>query len=421
MLHKKPNFEFRMMEKLYKILVADDSKSVHQSIDFFLAESAESSYQIFSAYNGEDTIALALQVQPDFMLIDIEMPVMSGIETIGKIKNIPSLKDIPIIAISSTKQVQKAIDAGAADFLIKPFDRYELQLRINLNLQLCNKQQELNRKNELLEFQRKEAMEQHDVISRQKIALTDDLTYARFIQNALLPSTDMINALFTSHFVYNQPKSIVSGDFYWIARKNDTNILVVADCTGHGLSGALMTIAGTAFLNEIVGTSLEITSDYILNSLRVRVIQLLNQKGEIGEASNGIDLAIILYNEEKKKLQFSGANNSMYLARKDGSFEIYKGDRMPIGFYLFNDVPFKRIELEISRGDLIYMFSDGYPDQFGGPKGQKFRYNQFQELIKNASLLPSMTGQYELIKNNMDNWMSGYEQIDDILVVGVKI
>jgi serine phosphatase RsbU (regulator of sigma subunit) len=409
------------MGKDYKILVADDSTSVHQSIKLFFSETDDARYIVLSAFNGQEAINMVQEENPDLILIDIEMPVMKGVEAISKLKSDPKFRGGPIIVMSSTKQFQKAIDAGATDFLIKPFDKYELLLRINLNLQLSIKQKEIRHQHELLKAQRQEAIDQRDIIEKQKIAFTDDLTYARFIQSALLPSKDLINALFTSHFIFNRPKSIVSGDFYWVASKKDTSILAVGDCTGHGVSGALMTIAGTAFLNEIIATATEITSDYILNSLRSRVIHLLNQNGEIGEASNGMDIAIILYNEEKQKLQFSGANNPMYIIRQGGPLEIFKGDRMPIGFYVYNDIPFTRIDLQVSKGDKVYLFSDGYPDQFGGPRGQKFRYNQFQDLIKKASLLPMVPNQYELIKNTMDNWINGYEQIDDMLVVGVTI
>lgn len=358
--------------------------------------------------------------RPDLILIDIEMPVMNGIDAIRKIKGNTLIKSIPIIVMSSTKQFQEAFEAGANDFLVKPFNQYELLMRVQFNLKLAQARNERRKQQELLKIQKQEAINQRDIISKQNADLLDDLNYARFVQHAILPSALEINTIFVDHFVYNRPKYIVSGDFYWTAQKGDLSIMAVGDCTGHGMSGALMTMAGAAFLNEILITHQTITADGILNDLRRKVIQLLNQKGDIGEASNGMDIALITYNKTNKMIQFAGANNPMYLMREGQPMEIFKGDRMPIGFFFEYDQPFNRIDYQAQDDDIIYLFSDGYPDQFGGPYEKKFRYNQFRELIEKAFPLP-MEEQQSLIKTTMDNWMEGYEQIDDMLVVGVKL
>jgi serine phosphatase RsbU (regulator of sigma subunit) len=150
------------------------------------------------------------------------------------------------------------------------------------------------------------------------------------------------------------------------------------------------------------------------------VIYLLNQKGDLGEISNGMDIALCVYDETRHILQFSGAYNPIYLVRSDGTFEIFKGDRMPIGIFMDHDQPFSKIEIPISKGDTIYLFSDGYPDQIGGPLNQKFRYVKFRELITDAAAIASMDEQFELIKNTMDQWIEGYEQIDDMMILGIR-
>jgi serine phosphatase RsbU (regulator of sigma subunit) len=322
--------------------------------------------------------------------------------------------------MSSTKQFQDAFEAGADDFLIKPFNKYELLMRIQFNLKLAKARNENRKQQELLKTQKQEAITQRDIILKQKADLTDDLNYARFVQNAILPTSSHVSTIFGDHFIYHRPKNIVSGDFYWVARKKDLCIVAVGDCTGHGMSGALLTMTGAAFLNEIVGRLHNLTADVILNELRKKVIHFLNQKGEIGEASNGMDISLCIYNPANKIIQFSGANNSLYLVRKGEPLEIFVGDRMPIGYFFDYDQPFTRREYPVLENDMIYLFTDGYPDQFGGPYEKKFRYSQFRELIEKASSLP-MEEQKNLVRSTMEDWMEGYEQIDDILVMGIKL
>jgi phosphoserine phosphatase RsbU/P len=408
------------MSKQFKILVADDSVSILNSLQEMLASNSAGAYHVLVANNGREACTIAYHEKPDIILIDISMPVMSGIDAIKKIKGNPLIKDIPIVVMSSTRQFHDAFAAGADDFLLKPFNQYEMLMRIQLNLKIAEKGIKIKEQNDLLKTQKQEAINQRDIILRQKAELVDDLHYARFVQKAILPSDLILNDVFDGYFIYNQPKNVVSGDFYWIAQKNGLVVLAVGDCTGHGMSGALMTMAGAAFLNEILSVSAQFTADQILTDLRKKVIQLLNQRGDIGEASNGMDIAVCIYDKTNGTVQFSGANNPFYLVRKGEPLEVTKGDRMPIGFYFANEEPFTKHDFKISKGDLVYMFSDGYPDQFGGPFGKKFRYNQFRDLLTNAAELSSMDEQLELLKSTMDSWIEGYEQLDDMLVMGIR-
>jgi len=405
---------------MFKILISDDSLSFRALVEKMLSEDSNNNYQVSFASNGREACTMAYHLRPDLILIDIDMPVMNGIEAIKKIKENNLIKRTPIIGMSSSKQFQEAVAAGANDFLMKPFDRYELIMRILLNLRLAKIGDGFKKQHELLKAQRQEAINQRDIILRQQKNLTDDLNYAGFVQNAILPSARDINMILKDHFIYNLPKYKVSGDFYWTARKNGLSMVAVGDCTGHGMSGALMTMAGVAFLNEIINSNDHFSADQILNDLRVKVIHLMNQRGEIGELSNGMDIAICVYDEATHAVQFAGANNPLYFVHKGGHFEEIKGDRMPIGFFFERDQPFTRKDFHISDGDTIYLFTDGYPDQFGGPFEKKFRYNQFRELIQQAAFYTSMEQQLELIKGTMDNWIEGYEQIDDMLVMGIR-
>ncbi len=405
------------MKKRYKILVADDSPLVLSSVQQMLVDE---NYLVLKAEDGRQACTIAYNERPDLILIDIEMPVMNGAEAICKIKSNNKIKDIPIIVISSAKRFDETIIVGANDFLIKPFNKFELFLRIQLNLDAASKAKEIKKHHELIKAQRQEALQQHDTIKKQQTELFEDLRYASHIQRAIFPETNSFEELFSSFFIFNKPKNIVSGDFFWLSRKNDFLIFAVGDCTGHGISGALMTMAGTAFLNEIVNSNNQTEPEKILNDLRIRVIKLLHQKGIIGEASDGMDLSLCVYNKATGKMKFSGANSVIYIVQGNNNFVTLKGDRMPIGIHINHESDFSCHEININSEDTLYLFTDGFPDQFGGPLGQKFRYHQFQKLVQQDSLLP-LSEQFDLFDKSLSEWKGDFEQVDDILVIGLKV
>jgi serine phosphatase RsbU (regulator of sigma subunit) len=228
-----------------------------------------------------------------------------------------------------------------------------------------------------------------------------------------------MHQLLSDFFILNMPRNIVSGDFYWAGKLNNLNVVAVADCTGHGISGAFMTMAGIAFLNEIINRKTVTDASGFLFELRLLVMNLLKQKGEEGEAADGMDISLIIFDEEKKQLQFAGANNPLYIIRK-GELSIYKGDRMPIGIHMNFNKPFINHDISLRKGDMIYLFSDGYSDQFGGPKNKKFRYKQFQDLLIDIHNKP-LNKQNEALSRTIVDWMGDNEQIDDILILGFKV
>jgi phosphoserine phosphatase RsbU/P len=407
------------LDRVYKILICDDSPTIQLAIQEMLKSDSAEKYETILANNGREACILANRFRPDLILMDIEMPEMDGIEAIRKIKSFDKLQTIPIVVLSGSRSFQKAMKFGANDFLLKPVDQYELLLRIQLNIELALKTVEIKRQHDLLIEQKQEVINQRDTIMQHQRDLLDDLNYASYIQKAIFPDNVLFEELCSSYFIYNKPKNIVSGDFYWVSRKNDLFVFAVGDCTGHGISGALMTIAGNAFLNDIVNNYNQDEADKILNDLRIRVIKLLHQKGNIGEASNGMDIALCVYDKNTGTLKFSGANNPLYIIRSNNTFDIIKADKMPIGIHINYEKPFAVNELTIAKGDTIYMFSDGFADQFGGDDGVKFRYKQFQELLFNCSSMP-MIEQVQMIEYTMTKWMGSYEQVDDMLILGLK-
>ncbi len=402
-----------------KILIADDSESMLSSIGEMLLTEGKDKFSIYYAHDGMEATVLAFQEFPDLIIIDLEMPVMSGLDAIRQIKKHDVLKATPIIVMSATRRFNAAIEAGANDFILKPFSAYELHLRVTMNINLALNDIEVKRQHDMLKIQKQEVTLQRDTIKKQQRELLDDLTYASYIQKAILPDNAVFEEISSNFFIFNKPKNIVSGDFYWVSKKNGLVIFAVGDCTGHGLSGALMTMAGAAHMNEIVSNFDQTEPDVILNNLRTRVIKLLHQKGNIGEASNGMDLAICVYNPETSILQYAGANNPAYIIKADNTLEILKADRMPIGIHINHQKPFTSKTIKMSKGDNLYLFTDGFADQFGGISGQKFRYNQFQQLLKSISVNP-MAEQLKIIQSTIKEWMDNFEQVDDMLILGLK-
>ncbi len=255
-------------------------------------------------------------------------------------------------------------------------------------------------------------------ISRQKKELEESLRYAGSIQSALLPDTDLFSSTFSEGFVLFRPRDIVSGDFYYLFRKDPFVVVVAADCTGHGVPGAFMSILGISFLNEIMGTGI-FRAGVILNKLREKVMKAMHQTGEHSRHKDGMDISLCVINLEGMRLCFSGANNPLYLIR-NGKLKEFKGDRMPIGIDAIEERPFCNHEFDIYPGDSIYLFSDGFPDQFGGPFGKKIKYKPFKKLLVDTHRF-SMRDQRERIEDCLVKWMGNVDQVDDILVIGIRI
>ena len=251
------------------------------------------------------------------------------------------------------------------------------------------------------------------LIKEQHKKIRDSISYAKRIQEALLPKQEEINKVFPENFILFKPRDIVSGDFYWITQKEKYTYFLVADCTGHGVPGAFMSMLGIAFLTNIIKSSTEILKpSEVLEQLRSLI------KKSLSGRDDGMDMALIRINFEKKKLLFSGANNPAHIVNK-GKLTTLKATRAPIGNYK-KDLPFKDVEYELENGTTIYLFSDGYQDQFGGEKGEKFMKKRFKNLLVDVSE-KNMKIQKEILEETLKNWMKGYKQLDDITVVGLRI
>ncbi len=278
---------------------------------------------------------------------------------------------------------------------------------------------QLIRQNNLRRKANEELAKKNQLILEQTQEIKDSIQYASRIQNALLPPENYIHMLLPRQFMIFRPRDIVSGDYYWIKEKGDKIITVVADCTGHGVPGAFMSMLGIAFLNEIFSKHEKLSTDLVLNELRTQVISSLHQTGKEGESQDGMDVSIFIFDRKTMELEFSGANNSLIIFSKGEMIEL-KADKMPIGIHTETYQPFSRKEIKLQKNDMLYAFSDGYPDQFGGPKGKKFMIRKFKTLLGKIHDLP-IDEQKEFLEQILDEWMADTSQIDDILVMGVRV
>jgi serine phosphatase RsbU (regulator of sigma subunit) len=402
----------------YKILVADGSDTVLATIES-LNRRYKLNYELIHSGNGREVCKMASALKPDIILLDLSLTEIESIRVIKILKRLKITRSIPIVVITPEISLNVIYFVGADDFIFRPFDDLKLLFRIRFALTLSENVQKIKHQNDLLIKQAEEVKRQVTLMEEQKKDIIDDITYSRRIQNAIMPSREYLNTLFSEYFLYYKPKRIVSGDFYWISSKEDKIILAVADCTGHGISGAFLTIAGTAFLNEIINYVKPNASD-ILNQLRHRIMRLLHQKGLEGEARDGMDIALCIFDFNDMTLQYAGANNPVYIVKPDDSIEICSPDKMPIGIHENFNRPFQNTDVKIEKNDMVYMFSDGYADQFGGPLDQKFRYKRLQNLCVDLHN-KTMKEQYEGFERTMDEWIGYRDQIDDMLLIGVRI
>ena len=270
-----------------------------------------------------------------------------------------------------------------------------------------------------------EVVKQKDEIDSQRAKLeelymdvTASIRYAKRLQDSILPPEKLIKKQFPSSFVLFKPKDIVSGDFYWIGKQKNEHMFAAVDCTGHGVPGAFMSLVGANGLNSAVNEHKLSNPGHILDDLNKYASESLNKSND-DSVRDGMDITLCAINKKQMKLRFAGAYNPLYLIR-DNELEIVKTSKFAIGSFRPGEENFETFEMDIKVGDKIYIFSDGYPDQFGGKKGKKFMYRKFKELLL-STINESMENQKKLLDQTIESWRGDLEQVDDILVFGVEV
>lgn len=275
--------------------------------------------------------------------------------------------------------------------------------------------------NKIIALQKLEVEHQKHIVEEKQKEIVDSINYAQRIQYALLTNKSVLDRYLKDYFLFFKPKDVVSGDFYWASElSNQTFALVTADSTGHGVPGAIMSMLNMACLNEAANDSQQLTrpSD-ILNKTRHKIINHLMNDGSAEGGKDGMDCSLICFDFKQKKLTYAAANNPVWIARGQQIISL-KPDKMPVGKHEKDHESFNQTEIDLLNGDVIYTFTDGYADQFGGPKGKKFKYKQMEELLLSISQKP-MQEQHQIIKTTFENWKGDLEQIDDVCVIGIRI
>jgi len=370
------------------------------------------------------------QIETKFQLLkneqQIKMQTQNILKNELKIKQQQSVRNLLIAAIS------------AALLVIVIFIWAYIQKRKSHNLILIQKQ-EISEKQILLEKQKEEILQQYEHLHQKNeeiLAQRDEIemqqqtllkinadvkasiNYAERIQRSMLPEEPRLQEYFSDFFIYFKPRDIVSGDFYWFRSIQNYLVIAAADCTGHGVPGAFMSMLGMSLLNEIINDMPIDSPNIILDKIRKKIKSALKQKGTLGEMRDGMDMALCVINTETHHLQFAGAHNPLYIIRNNELIH-FKGDPQPLAIYE-REREFTLNSIDLQPNDCFYLFTDGYADQFGGTEGKKFMSKNFKDLILKIHKQPMKMQKLELEKNYKE-WRNNMEQMDDLLVMGFRL
>jgi len=406
---------------IYSILYIDQDEQ--NLIDFRSAFGQD--YFIHTAASGKTGLEIMEQRTIQLAITDQRMTDMTGIEFLEEIlTHYPDCMRMIMTEITEKDTIIQAINRGNIyRYVAKPWNREDLLLSIDSAMEVYNlKIQNKNLIDYLEDAKRnleQKVIERTREIEQQRMNMTDSIQYASRIQKALMLPSEELERLIPSHFILNKPKDIVSGDYFWVANKSDRLIFAVADCTGHGVPGAFMSILGINFLDGIVDNLDRPRANEILNELRKQIIKALGQTGQKDEAKEGMEMALCVVDFKHRIVQFSGAFRPMYLI-SGGELSVINGDRMPIGIYEEEKASFSNQEVPFKENDMIYLFTDGYVDQIGGLERKTFKSVRFKKLLREISQ-KALQEQKSILREEHEIWRAGQEQIDDILILGVRL
>jgi len=413
------------------ILCVDDEQIVLTSLKAQLRRIFNTEFDIEIAESGDEAIEIIEDMKADgaeFPLIisDQIMPGMSGDELLVYThKNSSETLSIMLTGQADANAIGRAVNnANLYRYISKPWNETDLQMTVKEAIRsfqqakkIKEQHLELQKYNEHLEElvteRTLEVTKQKEIIEKKNDDILASINYATRIQKAILPQEKYFKNI-VDNFVLYMPKDIVSGDFFWLKEKDDKIYVAAADCTGHGVPGAFMSMLGVSFLNEIIKICDK--PDGILNILRDRVISTLNDTNEEALVQDGMDIALSVYDKKAKTLEFSGAYNPLLVVRNNEIVTL-KADRMPIGVHVKDKNKFTAQKIDVKPNDKFYMFSDGYIDQFGGKEDKRLKMKNFKNLILDIHK-ENFDKQKELLSNHFKNWRGKNSQIDDIVIIG---
>jgi len=399
------------------ILIVDDTQQNIQVLGSILFSKG---YSVSVATSGNEALKSLKRLIPDLVLLDIQMPQMNGFEVCTIIKNQPDTKEIPVIfltASTETENILKGFEVGAVDFITKPFNSAELLARISTHIELKRSKEKI--KDEKVKTEALYIALQNSNI-RLKYAYSNiksSIHYAKRIQENMLPNLCFLKENGIKYFVINKPKDIIGGDLYWVKHINEKIFIAVADCTGHGVPGALLSMLGHNILNEIVNIENIHDSSEILNNLNVRFRSILKQ--EITLSHDGMDIALCVINTKSRIIEYAGARRSILYYDNNKLTELIP-DKLSIGGLENNFSVFSKQIFEFKSGNKIFMFTDGITDQFDNLNLKKITLKRFKNQLSSITMNPIHNIRRDLI-DFLKEWKGSNSQTDDILVLGIEI
>lgn len=401
MAEHKNHFSPSNMDNKLKILLVEDSETdADLLIRFLKKQSIDFSYT--RVWNKEDYEIAIKESNLDIIIADNTLPQFSGMEAFRILKN--ENLDIPFIMVTGTVTEDVLTEyskEGIDDYFLK-----ENLLRLPLAIEHVISKKKIEQLNSELDD-----AYQH---------ISSSINYAKTIQNAMLPDHTMLSNRFPESFILFKPKDIISGDFYWLREEENNFYVAVADCTGHGVPGALLSMIGIEKLNNIV-LGYKKPAD-ILTQLNERITSALGQSAHLANSNDGMDIALCSIDKKNRTICFAGAHRSVWIVRKDQEeIEVIKGTRESIGGLIRTPADqFENQKIKLQHGDTIYLSSDGYPDLHGGEKNKKLTTGRFKQLIISIQD-KTMSQQVNYLSNFIDEWKQNQKQTDDILVIGIRV
>lgn len=347
-------------------------------------------------------------------------PTRAGNDEIGEMANAVNRL---VTNFEKTKEFSISVGAGHFEVPFEPLSEYDemgkslLRMRDDLQSYRNEMEQKVIEQTQEIRKQKEEVEIQKEKVTALYIDLQSSIDYAQRLQETILPNDASIKRMFEDSFVLFRPKATVSGDFYWFKELGGKKVFAAADCTGHGVPGAFMSLVGHNVLNTV--TKVFTRPSQILNNANRLAVDVLRSSDGESYMRDGMDIALCTIDPKTKMLEFSGAHNPVYIIR-NGEMNIIESDPFSIGSYVNNEREFTNHNYQLQTGDCLYLFSDGYVDQFGGPRGKKFMRKQFRQLLLDIAHLP-MPEQKWRLSDTLDIWQGHQEQVDDILVIGIRI
>ncbi|MCZ2356534.1 MAG: response regulator [Bacteroidia bacterium] len=397
-----------------KVLIVDDNPMNVQ----VLTDSLDGlPYEVLVAMNGERAIKIAERMSPDVVLLDVNLPGMNGYEVCKTLKSNELTRNLPVLFLSALNDSESKVhgfSVGGVDFISKPFNKDEVIARLDTHLKIARLTHELQEKNKHLEEARHKLQESNQM-------LLDSIIYSKRIQNAIFKTETELASFFPQSFILFRPQHHVSGDFYWFHERRNKLFLVVGDCTGHGVPGAMLSILAMQLFIRVVEERGIMEPAEALNEVDFELKKVLKQDYHSSSATihDGMDVIAVCMDLNHKNLKYASANRPLIKISK-GEFTKLSGEKYPLGGDQFQHKNFISRPVEIETGDMFYMNSDGYADQFGGPLNQKFKSRKFYDLLIQISSNPEKE-QKEHLFQAFDQWKNTREQTDDVLVLGFRI